>query len=77
MTIGRDEIIAQTIFRIVSFITAAMILVVGIAILVGPLIPDYVPINYRIILGIVMVLYGGYRIAKVWLRQRNVRRLVE
>ena len=72
-----QEVVAQVMFRIISFITAGLILVVGIAILAGPLMPAYVPPNYRFILGIVMVLYGSYRILMVWIKQRNARRVRE
>lgn len=70
-----QEIVAQVIFRIISFVTAGLIIVVGISILAGPIIPAYIPANYRIILGIVMVLYGSYRILMVWMKHRNARRL--
>jgi hypothetical protein len=72
-----QEVVAQVIFRIISYITAGLILLVGIVILAGPMMPAYVPANYRIILGIVMVLYGSYRILMVWMKQRNARRAQE
>jgi hypothetical protein len=62
---------AEIIFRIVSVITATLILVVGIVILTGLLVPAYVPANYRIILGVAMTLYGSYRIVMVWRKQRH------
>src|ERR1041385_2738720 len=72
-----QEVVAQLIFRIISFVTAGLILVVGIFILAGPLVPSYVPSNYRIILGCVMILYGSYRIVMIWMKQRNARRELE
>jgi len=75
MPLTSQEVVAQIIFRIVSVITAALILTVGIVILTGLLIPAYVPADYRIIVGVVMILYGSYRIATVWRRQRNARQL--
>ena len=77
MPLSSQEIVAQVIFRIISFITAGLILVLGVVILAGPMMPAYVPVNYRIILGIVMVLYGSYRLLMVWMKQRNARRLQE
>jgi len=73
MALTSQEIIAQAIFRIVSVVTAALILTVGIVILTGLLIPAYVPANYRIILGVVMILYGSFRIVMVWRGQRHAR----
>jgi hypothetical protein len=72
-----QEVVAQLIFRIISFVTAGLILVVGIFILAGPMVPSYVPSNYRIILGCVMILYGSYRIVMIWMKQRNARRELE
>jgi len=74
MALTSQEIIAQVIFRIVSVITAALILLVGIVIVTGLLIPAYAPANYRIILGVVMILYGSYRILMVWRKQRHAQR---
>lgn len=68
-----QEFVAQVIFRIISLLTAGLILVVGIFILAGPMMPAYVPVNYRIILGIVMIVYGSYRIIMIWMKQRNAR----
>ena len=69
--------IAQLILRIVGLMTAGLILVVGIVILVGALIPAYVLSNYRTILGVVMVLYGTYRILMILIRQRSQRHETE
>ena len=75
MALTSQDIVAQVIFRIVSVITAALILTVGIVILTGLLIPANVPANYRIILGVVMTLYGSYRIVMLLRRQRHARQL--
>ena len=68
---------AQLIVRLVSYVTASVVLVVGIVILAGALLPAYVPTNYRIIAGVVMILYGTYRIAMIWMKQRNEKRWEE
>jgi len=75
MALTSQELIAQLIFRIVSVITATLILVVGIVIMTGLLVPAYVPANYRIVLGVVMTLYGSYRIVMVWRKQRHAQDL--
>lgn len=72
-----NAMVAQIILHIVGLMTAGLILVVGIVILVGALIPAYVPSNYRTILGVVMVLYGTYRILMILIRQRSKRREAE
>ncbi len=64
---------AQLILRIVGSITAGLVLIVGIIILTGSLIPSSVPENYRVVLGIVMVVYGTYRVVMIWMKQRQER----
>ncbi len=69
-----DVMIQQLILNIVGGITALLILVVGVVILSGYLMPEYIPRNYRTIMGIVMVVYGTYRLIMIWLKQRSARR---
>ena len=64
---------AQLILRIVGSITAGLVLIVGIIVLTGSLIPSSVPENYRVVLGIVMVIYGTYRIVMIWMKKRQER----
>lgn len=67
----------QIIVRIVGYITASAVLIVGIGILIGGLLPAYIPSNYRIIAGAMMVLYGIYRITMIRLKRRNDKRWEE
>lgn len=67
----------KTLIQIISGVTASLVLIVGIAVLAGPLIPAAVPTNMRLITGIVMILYGTYRIAMLWMRSRNARKYDE
>ncbi len=62
---------AQSIIRITSYITAGLILVVGIVVLAGYSLPDSIPTNFRIILGSMMVLYAAYRIVMISVKKRN------
>lgn len=66
---------AQTIINLVSYVTVGLVLVVGIMSVTGYLIPEYVPDNFRLMMGIVLVLYSVYRIATIWTKQRNARRM--
>jgi uncharacterized membrane protein HdeD (DUF308 family) len=77
MSLSSQEIVSQVIFRILSLITAGLILILGIVILAGPMMPSYVPGNYRVLLGIVMILYGSYRILMLWIKQRNAPKAQE
>jgi hypothetical protein len=64
----------QLILNIVGGITASLILVVGGIILAGYIMPSYVPENYRTVLGIVMIIYGSYRLVMIWIKHRNSKR---
>ena len=51
------------IFQIVSYVLGSAFLVMGIIALIGWFIPPYIPDNFRLILGALMILWGIYRIA--------------
>ncbi len=65
---------AQNIIRIVGYATSAIVSLAGVAILGGLLVPTYVPENFRVAIGVVLVLYGIYRSATLWAKQRQERR---
>ncbi len=65
---------AELILRIVGLFTAGLILAVGVIVLSGSLLPASVPDNYRMIFGLVMVIYGSYRIAILWMKLKNARK---
>jgi putative Mn2+ efflux pump MntP len=67
----------QSIVRIVGYVTASAVFIVGIGILTGALLPAYVPSVYRLIAGVMMVLYGVYRVGMILLKQRNDKRWEE
>jgi hypothetical protein len=64
----------QLILNIVGGVTAGMVLILGIIILTGELLPSYIPDNYRTIMGAVMILYGTYRLAMLYIKERARRR---
>ena len=63
----------QTIVTTVGYVTAGIVLLAGIAIIVGLVLPAYVPDNYRIIVGIVLFIYGVYRSVMLWIKQKSQR----
>ncbi len=64
----------QLIVRTVGYITGGIVLVAGILIISGFIVPSYVPENFRIVAGIVLILYGLYRPAMIYIKGRNAER---
>ena len=64
----------QGIIRLVGLSTAAIVFVTGVLIVSGVIVPEYVPSNFRIIAGVVLMLYGFYRSAMIWMKYRNGKR---
>jgi hypothetical protein len=64
----------QLILNIVGSVTAGMVLVLGIIVLTGELLPSYIPDNYRVVMGVVMIIYGTYRLVMMYIKERARRR---
>ncbi|MBI5019987.1 MAG: hypothetical protein HZB59_00970 [Ignavibacteriales bacterium] len=62
---------ASNILLIVTYVTAGSILVLGVIILTGFLLPTYIAVNFRIMMGIMMIVYGSYRIVIITIRNRR------
>lgn len=63
---------AQSFLRIVSSATAGLVLALGVLLLTGWFLPPTMPDNLRLIMGIVLVVYGGYRLAMIWwMKKKN------
>jgi hypothetical protein len=69
-----ERSVAQTILNSVGYVTAGLVFVLGIVVLTGYLLPPGIPSNYKTILGIVMLIYGTYRIVMIRMKQKNTRR---
>jgi hypothetical protein len=69
-----DARVSNLIFSIVGGVTAALVLVVGVILLSGALLLESVNETYRTSLGIVMVVYGTYRLIMLWVKFRHAKR---
>ena len=67
----------QTVIRVFGYSTATIVFVVGIAVLFGLVLPAYVPEKFRTIVGVVLLLYGVYRAAMLWIKQHHGKRTEE
>ncbi|MDP2209516.1 MAG: hypothetical protein Q8K98_12215 [Bacteroidota bacterium] len=56
---------------IFSYTVSAIVIVAGIGIIAGLIFPPYVPSNFRIITGIVFILYGIYRSVTIWTKSKQ------
>ncbi len=62
------------VFRSTILIISAAAMVVGVLIIVGLLVPRNFPEEFRVIMGIVIVLYGAYRFMITVYRRTNGER---
>ncbi len=69
--------VSQIILNLVGGFTAGLILVLGVIILTGSWLTSVVPENSRILIGVIFVIYGTYRLIMIWLRQRRLKRYEE
>jgi hypothetical protein len=61
----------NTILRIVIRVISVAVMGIGILAMAGLLVPVYFPAEYRLILGVVVFLYGLYRFVLTFSRQRR------
>jgi hypothetical protein len=67
----------QLLIRIVGLVTASITLVAGIIVTTGLFVPEYIPANFRITIGVVLMLYGVYRGAMIWVKYQQEQHLEE
>lgn len=61
----------NAILRAMVLLLSAAAMLAGVAVIGGWLVPRYLPDQYRIILGAVILLYGAYRFALTLTRPRR------
>ena len=61
----------QNMLRIFGYAVATSVGLVGIAITAGLLMPKYIPENFRILLGIIFILYSIFRIVTLRMSQKQ------
>jgi hypothetical protein len=49
---------------------SALAMVVGVLVMAGSLVPRYFPEQYRVVIGAVVFLYGAYRFALTYFRNK-------
>ena len=61
IVVNGDDMNVALMFRYTILIVSVAAMVVGVLIIVGLLVPRNFPDEFRVIMGIVIVLYGAYR----------------
>ena len=67
----------RIIVRTVGYITGGIVLVAGVLVISGFIVPSYVPENFRITAGVVLILYGLYRPAMIYIKSKRPERVDE
>lgn len=70
METGR-RVDVNRVLNLVVMVLAAAVMLVGVLAIMGLLIPVYIPDQYRIIVGVVVFLYGLYRFVLSYFRLRR------
>ena len=55
-------------------VVSTVVMIVGVLVIIGVLIPRYFPEQYRVIMGAVVFLYGAYRFALTYFRNQGTMR---
>ncbi len=71
-----QRIDVPTVLRYLALALCVGAMAGGLLVIIGFLVPRYVPENYRIIMGAVIFLYGAYRFVVIYYR-RNADRGAE
>lgn len=58
------------ILSILGIIIAVAFIVTGIIIML-PWFFDYIPLNYRLVFGAIMIAYGGFRLVSIYFKQNS------
>jgi hypothetical protein len=61
----------QNMLRIFGYVVATAVGLMGIAVTAGLLLPKFIPENFRILLGIVFILYSIFRIITLRMSQKQ------
>jgi len=59
------------VMKIVAYTAGALYVLLGLAILFTDLFPSYLPIQLKVLMGIVLFLYGMFRLVTVTLKSRK------
>ena len=59
------------VMNIVAYTAGALFVLLGLAILFTDLFPSYIPDQFKVLMGIVLFLYGMFRLVTITLNRRK------
>jgi hypothetical protein len=64
----------NTVLHVMILVLSIGAMAVGVAVVAGMLVPPNIPQQFRIPIGLVIFLYGAYRLVIAYVRQSEARR---
>lgn len=61
--------VARKVLRYLGYAVSTTLFLTGILIIAGYLVPSYIPSNFRVLFGVVLVLYGVFRFVSLRVRK--------
>ncbi len=61
----------MNIMKYFAYVIAILFILLGVAILTGYFIKENVPSQFRVMIGIVLVLYGAFRLAMIYFKKNE------
>ncbi len=65
------------VMKMVAYTAGALYVLLGLAILFTNLFPSYLPTQFKILMGIVLFLYGMFRLVSITLNRRKKNEEIE
>lgn len=59
------------ILRIIVLVVSACVMLFGVVVVAGFLVPIFIPEQFRVLTGIVIILYGAYRFVQTLYRKKD------
>jgi len=67
--VSTDEPSMVRAFWLVGLVASGLLIALGIVVLLNIIFPTNLPTNFRIMLGIILTLYGTYRFVILWIKK--------
>lgn len=69
--LARNDMDANKLLNLTVIVVSTVVMLVGVLVVIGKLVPVYFPDQFRIIVGVVVFLYGLYRFVLSYFRMKR------